>query len=132
MKEEAKENAKIRLKDALEFIESAKRNFEEGRYKSALIDSGDAAIAANDAFTIFFLEKVASRDHQEALFLHKEAGKKINENKSDLLQSLLTVRHQKGYRSVVVSKSVAEENINNAIKFVSWVVERLRKEGIEV
>ena len=132
MKEERKENAKIRLKDALEFLESAKRNFEEERYKSALLDSGDAAIAANDALTIFFLEKIASRDHQEAFSLHKEVGKRINESKLGILQSLITARHQKGYRVVIISKSLAEENMRNAIKFVNWVVEKLRKEGVEI
>ena len=38
----------------------------------------DAVIAANDAFTIFFMEQVASTDHKEAISLHKEAGKKIS------------------------------------------------------
>jgi len=132
MKEEMKENAKIRLGDALEFLESAKRNLEEERYKSALLDSGDATIAANDALTIFFLEKVASRDHQEAFSLHKEVGRRINENRLNLLQNLITTRHQKGYRVVTVSKSLSEENMRNAIKFVNWVLEKLRKEGVEV
>jgi len=132
MKEEMKENAKIRLRDALEFLESAKRNLEEERYKSALLDSGDATIAANDALTIFFLEKVASRDHQEAFSLHKEVGRRINENRLNLLQNLITTRHQKGYRVVTVSKSLSEENMRNAIKFVNWVLEKLRKEGVEV
>lgn len=113
-------------------MESAKRNFEEGRYKSALLDSGDAAIAANDALTIFFLEKVASRNHQEAFSLHKEVGKRINENRFTLLHDLITARHQKWYRVIIVSKKLAEENIKNAIKFVNWVVEKLRKEGVEV
>jgi len=131
MKEEMKENAKIRLRDALEFLESAKRNLEEERYKSALLDSGDATIAANDALTIFFLEKVASRDHQEAFSLHKEVGRRINENRLNLLQNLITARHQKGYRVVTVSKSLSEENMRNAIKFVNWVLEKLRKEGVE-
>jgi HEPN domain-containing protein len=132
MKEEKKEGAKIRLKDALEFLESSKRNIEEGRYKSALLDSGDAAIAANDALTIFFIEKVASRDHQEAFSLHKEVGRRINENKLSILQNLITTRHQKGYRVIIVSKVLAEENMKNAIKFVNWVVEKLRKYGLEL
>jgi len=132
MIEERRENAKIRLKDALEFLESAKRNFEEGRHKSALLDSGDAAIAANDALTIFFLEKIASRDHQEAFTLHKEVGRRINEDKLEIFRKLITARHQKGYRVVMVSKTLAEENIKNAVKFVSWVVEKLRKEGVEI
>jgi len=132
MKEEKKENARIRLKDALEFLESAKGNIEEERYKSALLDSGDAAIAANDALTIFFLEKIASRDHLEAFSLHKEVGKRINENKLSILQDLITTRHQKGYRVIIVSKTLAEENMRNAIKFVNWVVEKMRKWGVEL
>lgn len=131
MKEERKENAKIRLRDALEFLESSRRNFEEGRYKSSLLDSGDAAIAANDALTIFFLEKTASRDHQEAFSLHKEVGKRIKDSRFDLLHSLISTRHQKGYRALVVSKSLAGESMRDAIKFVSWVVEKLRKEGVQ-
>lgn len=132
MEEEKKENAKIRLGDALEFLESAKKNFEEGRCKSALLDSGDAAIAANDALTIFFLERVASRDHQEAFSLHREVSKKINDGKFEILQSLITARHQKGYRVVIISKALAEENMRNAFKFVNWVVEKLRKEGVKL
>lgn len=132
MKEETRENAKIRLNDALEFLESAKSNFEESRYKSALLDSGDATIAANDALTVFFLEKIATRDHQEAFTLHKEVGRRINENRLSTLQDLITARHQKGYRVVIVSKASAEENIKNAMNFVNWAVEKLRKEGVKL
>jgi len=132
MMEESKDNAKLRLKDAIEFLESAKRNLEEGRFKSALLDSGDAVIAANDALTIFFLEKVGSRDHQEAIMLHKEVGVLLNENKSDILQNLISERHRKGYRVFVVSKALAETDVRNAFKFVNWVVEKLKKYGIEI
>lgn len=132
MMEESKDNAKLRLKDAIEFLESARRNLEEGRYKSALLNSGDAAIAANDALTIFLLGKVGSRDHQEAVMLHKEAGIKINENKSDILQNLIAERHRKGYRVFVVSKSLAETDVRNAFKFVNWVIEKLKKYGIDI
>ena len=69
----------------------------------------------------FFLEKVASRDHQEAFSLHKEVGKRINDNKLEIFHSLITARHQKGYRVITVSKTLAEENMRNAIKFVNWV-----------
>jgi len=132
MMEESKDNAKLRLKDAIEFLESARRNLEEGRYKSALLNSGDAAIAANDALTIFLLGKVGSRDHQEAVMLHKEAGIKLNENKSDILQNLIAERHRKGYRVFVVSKSLAETDVRSAFKFVNWIIEKLKKYGIEM
>lgn len=131
MIEESKENAKFRLKDATEFLQSAKRNMEDGRYKSALLDSGDAAIAANDALTIFLLGKVGSRDHQEAVMLHKEVGRLLNENKSELLQNLISERHKKGYRVFTVSKALAEADMRDAFKFVNWVVEKLKKYGIE-
>lgn len=132
MMEESKDNAKLRLKDAIEFLESARRNLEEGRYKSALLNSGDAAIAANDALTIFLLGKVGSRDHQEAVMLHKEAGILMNENKSDILQNLIAERHRKGYRVFVVSKSLAETDVRSAFKFVNWIIEKLKKYGIEM
>lgn len=132
MMEESRDNARLRLKDAIEFLESAKRNLEEGRYKSALLDSGDAVIAANDALTIFFLGKMGSRDHQEAVMLHKEAGVLLNENKSDLLQNLISERHRKGYRVFAVSKALAEADVRSAFKFANWVVEKLKKYGIEI
>jgi len=132
MMEESRDNAKFRLKDAIEFLESAKSNLGEARYKSALLDSGDAAIAANDALTIFLLGKVGSRDHQEALLLHKEAGIILNENKSEILQNLISERHKKGYRVFVVSKALAESDVRNAFKFVNWAVEKLKKHGIEI
>ena len=78
MKKEDKFKAKIRLNDAEEFIRSARDNLEKDRYKASLDHSIDAVIAANDAFTIFFIEQIPSIDHKEAISLHKEAGKKIN------------------------------------------------------
>jgi len=53
MNKEDKSKAIIRLKDADEFIKSAKDNLEKERYKASLDHSVDAVIAANDAFTIF-------------------------------------------------------------------------------
>ena len=64
MKKEDKSKAGIRLKDADEFIKSARNNLESERYKASLDHSIDAVIAANDAFTIFLIEEIASTDHR--------------------------------------------------------------------
>lgn len=125
MRQEPKENSIQRMKDAAEFLESGEDNLAKGRYKSAVIDSGDSVIAANDAFTIFFIEEKASGDHSEALIVHKKAGIKLNENQLLILKTLLDERHLYGYRSVQTSKSVAEKDIASAKKFVKWVKEKI-------
>lgn len=121
MKHEDKSKALIRLSDAEEFIRSAEDNLEKGRYKASLDHSVDAAIAANDAFTIFFIGQVASADHKEAISLHKEAGKKISENKADNIALLLEERHRRSYRCVPVTKNLAEIDLKKATRFLDWV-----------
>lgn len=125
MKIEDKRNYKIRLYDALDFLEIAKEAFKKNKFKVALMNAGDVAIAANDAFTIYFIEQKASLDHREAFKLHKQAGQKISENKINLLKSLIEHRHTEGYRCTSVSKNLAKEMIDNAIKFVSWVQSKI-------
>ena len=44
----------------------------------------------------------------------------------DVLQSLLNIRHQQGYRTVAVSKSLAEQSLRNAAKFVKWIEEKIK------
>ncbi len=125
MKREDKHNSKVRLKDAEEFILSSKDNLTKERYKAGLDHSIDAVIAANDAFTIFFIEQIPSTDHREAISLHKEAGKKISENKSSEIALLLEERHRRTYRSFPVSKSLAEVTLKKAQRFTEWVKLRI-------
>ncbi|MDD5133500.1 MAG: HEPN domain-containing protein [Candidatus Nanoarchaeia archaeon] len=125
MQSEKKENAKIRLEDAFEFIESAKSNMNENRFKASIDHSITACIAANDAFTIHHLEKIASMSHYEALDLHREAANKFKEEKTDLLRKLLNERHKMTYRPVKVKKQDSEDNFKNAIMFVNWIKEHL-------
>ena len=125
MKQEPKENAFQRIKDAEEFIESAEDDLNKGRFKAAVVGAGDAVIAANDAFTIYFIEEKASRDHSEAIAVHKKAGMKINENKVIILKNLLDERHRYGYRAVQTSKSVAEKDLYQAKLFTKWVRSKL-------
>lgn len=125
MKAEDKNNYSIRLDDASEFLETAEDAFSKGRFKAAVMNAGDAAIAANDAFTIYLLGQKASRDHMEAFSLHKLAGEKISENKGDILRSLLEHRHADGYRCTFVSKAIAEKAVKDAVKFVAWVQSKI-------
>lgn len=126
MRIESKENSVQRIKDALEFLESAKDNLDKGRFKASVDNAVDAVIAANDAFTISLIQQMPTSDHQEAVRLHKEAGKKISTNLSSILKELLDLRHQKTYRPVIVSKATAEEALRKSISFVRWVQERLK------
>lgn len=126
MKKEDKFKAKIRLSDAEEFIRSAKDNLEKGRYKASLDHSIDAVIAANDAFTIFFIEQIPSTDHKEAISLHKEAGKKINENKASEIALLLEERHRRTYRSVPVANDLAEITLKKSQRFLEWVKSKIK------
>ena len=121
MKEVSRKGAEQRMKDMLEFLESAKDNLKKQRFKVCVDNAVDAVIAANDAFTIFLLGQVATGDHQEAVRIHREAGRKIGGNQYFLLQHLLEERHKKTYRAVSVSKKDAEEILEKSIKFMSFV-----------
>lgn len=126
MKREPKENALQRMKDADDFLNSAEDNFLRGRFKVTVDNAVDGVIAANDAFTIWLVEQLATTDHREAVKLHIEAGKKINSNKSQILGELLELRHQKTYRPVTVSKATAEEALRKAKSFDLWVKDRMK------
>ena len=55
------------VRQAEEFLESARRNFEERRYNAAGFDAVQSLINANDALTAHFLGAVPSLDHREAM-----------------------------------------------------------------
>lgn len=120
-----KENAKIRLEDAFEFIESAKENLKNKRFKASIDHSITSCIAANDTFTINHLEKIANLSHYEALDLHRDAAKKIGENKVHILRFLLNERHRITYRPIKANKQQAELNLKKAIDFIVWVKENI-------
>lgn len=120
-----KENARIRLEDAFEFIESAKDNLKNKRFKASIDHSITSCIAANDSFTINHLEKIANISHYEALDLHRDAAKKIGKNKVHILRALLNERHRITYRPVKTNKQQAELNLKKAIDFVTWIKENI-------
>lgn len=126
MRYEDKERFRQRIEDAREFLGSAFDNLHKNRFKAALDHAGDSVIAANDAFTIFMIQEAASRDHSEAISIHKKAGQKISDNRASILKTLLDLRHKKGYRSVDVGKGIASAAVRDADKFLRWVDEKLR------
>ena len=125
MIEEKIESSKLRIQDSVEFIESAKDNLKNGRFKAAIDHAIDGCIAANDAFTIRHLGKKASLSHYEALDLHREASKKFSTNQLDNLRFLLNERHRITYRAIKATKEQAEINIKKAINFISWIKEHI-------
>lgn len=128
MRIETKGKSPQRLSDSVEFLDSANANFFSGRYKAALGNAADAAIAANDAFTMWFIGKVATADHLEAVKLHKEAGCRLNENRAHILGTLLDMRYIKAYKAVAVSKAEAEAAVRQSNAFVGWVKEKIKED----
>lgn len=120
-----KGTAKTRLEDAFEFLESAKGNLNEKRFKASIDHSIASCIAANDAFTISHLEKIANISHYEALDLHRDAAKKFRENKVHILRLLLNERHRITYRPIKTNEHEAKSNLKRAIDFVTWIKEHV-------
>ena len=126
MKSEDKIKAQVRLKDADEFIASSQDNLDKNRFKASLDHAIDSVIVANDAFTIHFIEQAATYDHQEAIKLHKLAGQKISENKANEIALLLEERHRRTYRTVPVTKNLAEITLKKSIRFLEWIKDKIK------
>lgn len=121
MQELSKENFPLRIKDSLEFLESAKENFSNNRFKASMDHSITACIAANDSFTILHLGKVANLSHYEAIDLHRIASKSCGENRETALRRLLDERHKITYTTKIATKEQAERSLINAEEFISWI-----------
>lgn len=112
------------LMKAKKFIEIAKKTVSDYPEEAAF-NAVQATINANDAFTIAVLEKRASRDHREAIVLHKEASAKIGDSKLDVIRNELESRDAAGYDiRKRMTKSECEMLVKRADLFINWV-ERL-------
>ena len=122
VKEYPKDYAKDFLKKSKKFLEIA--TFILKKYpEEAAFNATQSIINANDALTIFMLGKRASKDHREAILLHKEVVKKIGDSsKLSIVQMSLESREGTGYD---VKKSLGKANceilIKRAERFVNWV-----------
>ena len=119
------ESAKF-LNQADEFMQSADDNMDAGRYNAATFSAVQAMINANDAFTVFFLEKRASADHRECLKLHTDAAGIIQDtSQKKRLKDGVNLRSQAGYTGEWVSKSEAEKALRHAAQFLAWVKKKI-------
>jgi len=117
------------LRKSDDFLEEARDAFVKARFDVAALNAAQSAINANDALTLRFLGKRATRDHKEALKLNKQVVTELNESEGrPLLRELLDAKRIYGYSAKNCSKREAERLLRNAQKFNSWVRKLLRKE----
>jgi len=110
------------LRQAAEFLASARRSFEEKRYNAAGFDGIQAMINANDALTAHFLGAVVSQDHREAVRLHMDVVRSIGDAaQKDVLKRDLDLRSTFGYLGVSASLAQAERVLRDAARFIEWV-----------
>lgn len=110
------------LKKSTEFLEEAKDSLVKERFNAAAFLAAQSAINANDALTLKFLSKRATKDHKDALKLNKQVVTKLNDSKGrSYLRELLDAIRIYGYSEKRCSKSEATRLIKNAQKFESWV-----------
>ncbi|MBI4015612.1 MAG: HEPN domain-containing protein [Candidatus Aenigmarchaeota archaeon] len=127
VKEVKKEEAADYLKQAGEFLESAADNLNKNRLNAAGFDATQSIINANDALTIFFLGKRASKDHREAIQFHTDVVRIINDSAGrKIIRDALEMRNTAGYLGTSVSKAVAENLVKEAMKFIEWVKGRTK------
>lgn len=127
VREVKKEFASGYIKKSEEFIGSAQDNFIKNRFNAAGFDATQAIINANDALTVFFLEKRASSDHREAIKLHLDVVRTISDNSGRaMLKNALDMRSAAGYLGETIGRADAESLIKSAIRFAEWVKRYLR------
>ncbi len=123
-------NASKFVAQAEEFLESARQNFDAGRYNATSFSAVQSMINANDAFTVYFLEKRASADHRECLKLHVDAAKNISDgSQKTKLKDAINQRSQAGYMADSISKTKAEKLLRHAAQFLIWVKDNISYDG---
>ena len=126
MREYSKEYAMDFLNKSKRFLEVAK-NASNDYPEEAAFNAIQAVINANDAYTIGILGKRASRDHREAIILHKEASMKTGESKLDILHMELDARDVAGYDvKKQFRKGGSAMIIKKAERFIDWVENKLK------
>lgn len=115
------------LDQAEEFLASSKDNLIKDRYNAAGFNAIQSMINANDALTIYFLERRASRDHREAIKMHIDVVKIINDSAwRKKLKESLDMRSNAGYSGTNISKKDAGKLIRHATQFIGWVRNHLK------
>ena len=110
------------LQKSKEFLASARDNLKKERFNAAGFDATQSMINANDALTVFFLERRASTDHREAVRLHVDVVKTIKDgSKRQVLKKSLDLRSEAGYLGRAISKRNSETLVKSAVSFLGWV-----------
>ena len=126
-KEVRKSDAKQYLMQAEEFLESAKENINCGRYNAAGFNAIQSIINANDALTIYFLEKRASADHREAIKLHIDVVRIIGDSSQrNTIKNALEERSAVGYLGKPISKNLSRKLVRSTTSFIEWVKRYLK------
>jgi len=127
VKEVEKTESGSYIKQAEEFLDLAKKGFESKYYNAAGFNAIQAIINANDAICIFILGRRASADHREAVKLHTDVIRIINDaTQKRRLSGALEQRSETGYLGKSISKYTAEKLIKDAIVFLEWVKKHLK------
>ncbi len=122
VKEVSKSESAEYLKKSGEFLESARDSFNKERFNAAGFDATQSVINANDALTVHFLGKRASKDHREAIQFHLDVVRIISDDSGrKILADALEIRNLVGYLGESVSKAESEKIIRSAAKFIEWV-----------
>jgi HEPN domain-containing protein len=122
VKEVRKKEAFLYLNQAEEFLSSAIHDLKEGRFNACGFSAIQSMINANDALTIYFLERRASKDHREAIRMHVEVIKIINDGSfRTRFREAMDKRANVGYLGTPISKKDAEKLLRSAKMFLLWV-----------
>ena len=127
VKEVGKTESKSYIKQAEEFLELAKKGFENDFYNAAGFNAIQAIINANDAICINILGRRASTDHREAVKLHTDVVRALNDSSQKRrLSGALEQRSEVGYLGKTISKNVAEKLLKDAIIFIEWAKKHIK------
>jgi uncharacterized protein (UPF0332 family) len=122
VKEIRKKEASQYLSQAEEFLASASQNLQEKRFNAAGFSAIQSMINANDALTIYYLERRASKDHREAIKLHVDVVKIINDSSQrNRFKEAMDKRAYVGYLGTPISKKEAEKLLRSATQFLIWI-----------
>lgn len=110
------------LRQAGEFLESARANFEARRYNAAGFDAIQSLINANDALTARFLGTVASLDHREAVRLHADVVRILGDaSQREVVKRAVDRRSAFGYLGKSASRGQTEPVLRDAARYLEWV-----------
>ena len=114
------QEAKGYMEKAESFYLAALDDLEKGRYDACVFNASQSIILGNDCYCIFFLERRPSKDHKEAIEMHKEASGG-RPSRKDVIEDALEKRGIFGYTEKNASQQEAKLILTKARRFLDWV-----------